>query len=414
MFGRTMTAMALAATVLATGMIAGPGEAEARTRALLVARTGPAGDGDLAGLRTALRQDGEVADIQMATLPDPVAMAGAIRAFLSAPNQGDDLRLVWVAGGGYGSPGSVCPPWSEEAVRPAGPSIIVAPACFKVLVQPATPYERFDTANLDADDGALLYAITPGVAFFSTPDAPSGSVAAMTTALTDTPRAGAESSLVMALSCRQPATGPFLAADFSPGASAWGIHAADCRPTRNSMNVAAVAPPSSETPLATRNEAPASLPAAGVVPVAAPAVSAGPPPAEGKPDVPTDNGKVRFVSPVHGRVVAAFGSLPAPGGAANKGIDFEASPGAAVKAAEGGEVVFVGELPRYGTVVAIKHDNDWATVYGQAINVRVAKGARVGKGQPLAEVDPGTRRLHFEVRRKGKAVDPQSLIAPVG
>ncbi|MBF0094545.1 MAG: peptidoglycan DD-metalloendopeptidase family protein [Alphaproteobacteria bacterium] len=463
MFGRTRTAMALATMVSAMGMIAGPGGAEAGMRALLVARTGASGDGDggLAGLRMALRRYGGAGDIKVSTLADPEAMAGAVRAFLSTPNQGDDLRLVWVSGGGYGSPGSVCPPWSEEAVRPAGPSIIVAPACFKVLVQPATPYEHLDAAKPDDDgDDALLSAITPGVAFFSTPDVLGGSVAAVTTALADMLRTRAEASLVTALSCHQPPNGPSLAADFSPSAGAWGLHAA-CPPAGGSMNVAAVAPPFSKTPapktlapktlapktLAPKTPAPKTLAGAPPplqtthsipvkppttsaapppserrstplqtarsIPVEPPMTSAAPPPKQDVQHIPAGAGKMRFVSPVDGRVVSAFGSIPTPGGAANKGIDFEASPGAIVKAADGGEVVFVGELPRYGTVVAIKHDNNWATVYGLATNIRVAKGAKVAKNQPFAEIDSNTKLLHFEIRQKGKAIDPRSLLSPI-
>ncbi|MFN3076251.1 MAG: peptidoglycan DD-metalloendopeptidase family protein [Alphaproteobacteria bacterium] len=393
MFGQVMTTRTLAVLMLiTTGLMTG--EAEAGIRALLVASSGGAGNGDLAALRAALRQDGHVPDVQVIAPLEPVAMAATIRTFLSTPIQSGELRLVWVAGGGYGSVNSACPPWSEEAVRPSGPSVIVAPACFKLLVQPATPYERFDSKSHDGDGDAPLYMVAPAVAFFTAPEGESGGGAnlPLDRAVADTLRSGTKLPLVTSLSCRQPVGGSSLAADFSPSASAWGVHAADCRPAEAPVNVAVVAPPSART-----------------VPK-----MASPPPVEVKRDAIAANATLHFSPPVAGRVVTSFGSQPGPGAAVNKGIDFEASPGAVVTAAEGGEVVFAGELPRYGAVIAVKHNNEWATVYGKAVNVRVTKGTLVGKGQPLAEIGQNTRGFHFEVRRKGKAVDPQPLITPVG
>jgi murein DD-endopeptidase MepM/ murein hydrolase activator NlpD len=45
---------------------------------------------------------------------------------------------------------------------------------------------------------------------------------------------------------------------------------------------------------------------------------------------------------------------------------------------------------------------------------RVTQGQKVTKGQDLADVDPSANKLHFELRRKGKPMDPEPMIAITG
>ena len=117
-----------------------------------------------------------------------------------------------------------------------------------------------------------------------------------------------------------------------------------------------------------------------------------------------------FASPVSGTVATDYGVRTA--GKVNHGIDFDAKPGSAVTAAAPGQVVFVGDLAGYGKVVAIKHSNDWATVYAHTAGIKVTKGQTVAKGQSIAEVACDAARVRRVIdepidltRKPRRAVD---------
>jgi lipoprotein NlpD len=81
-----------------------------------------------------------------------------------------------------------------------------------------------------------------------------------------------------------------------------------------------------------------------------------------------------------------------------------------VLAAGGGKVVYSGTgLRGYGKLVIVKHNNTYLTAYAHNQNVLVKEGQSVGKGQKIAEMgntDADQVKLHFEIRRQGKPVDP--------
>ncbi len=95
----------------------------------------------------------------------------------------------------------------------------------------------------------------------------------------------------------------------------------------------------------------------------------------------------------------------------HKGIDIGAKPGTPIYAAAAGTVVYSDDKQRgYGNLVILKHAGGWATVYAHNRRNLVDEGDTVRQGAPIAEVGSTGRstgpHLHFEVRRRGKAVDP--------
>ncbi len=99
----------------------------------------------------------------------------------------------------------------------------------------------------------------------------------------------------------------------------------------------------------------------------------------------------------------------------HRGIDLPVPEGTPVEAAASGRVVYSGQgMSGYGNVVVIKHGEDWSTVYAHNRSNRVRDGEEVAAGQVIAESGATGRvtgpHLHFEVRRRGVAVDPLPLL----
>jgi len=94
----------------------------------------------------------------------------------------------------------------------------------------------------------------------------------------------------------------------------------------------------------------------------------------------------------------------------NKGLDFSGKPGDSVIAAGDGKVVYAGSgLRGYGELVIIKHNATFLSAYGHNRKILVKEGQQVTRGQKIAEMgntDSDTVKLHFEIRKQGKPVDP--------
>ena len=110
--------------------------------------------------------------------------------------------------------------------------------------------------------------------------------------------------------------------------------------------------------------------------------------------------------PTHGNVIQGFSNTD--GG--NKGIDISGSRGQAVKAAASGRVVYAGNALRgYGNLIIIKHNDDFLSAYAHNDKILVSDQQEVKAGQEIAKMgSTGTNavKLHFEIRYKGKSVDP--------
>lgn len=113
--------------------------------------------------------------------------------------------------------------------------------------------------------------------------------------------------------------------------------------------------------------------------------------------------------PSKGQVMTPFAD---PG---YKGIAISGAEGDAVTAASDGRVVYSGNgLRGYGNLVIVKHDGDFLTAYAHNKSILVNEGQVVKRGQKIAELgktDADVPKLHFEVRRSGKPVDPLKFLA---
>ena len=114
--------------------------------------------------------------------------------------------------------------------------------------------------------------------------------------------------------------------------------------------------------------------------------------------------------PVDGPVTSAFGAPRAHGGRAHTGIDIAAPAGTAVRAARGGRVAFAGRKGSYGRLVVVDHGRGFASWYAHLSRVLVHPGQHVAAGAVLGRVGATGNatgpHLHFEIRRRGRPLDP--------
>lgn len=112
--------------------------------------------------------------------------------------------------------------------------------------------------------------------------------------------------------------------------------------------------------------------------------------------------------PAKGPVLAGFDDVK------NKGLDLGGNAGDAVLAAADGRVVYSGAgLRGYGNLIILKHNNTFLTAYAHNQSLLVKEDQSVKRGQKIAEMgstDSDRVKLHFEVRRQGKPVDPAKYL----
>jgi lipoprotein NlpD len=158
----------------------------------------------------------------------------------------------------------------------------------------------------------------------------------------------------------------------------------------------------------------AAAPPAAVIPAAPPE----PPPVvvarvdpKPVPEPADGDEKVDWSWPAKGRIVTGFSE------AANlKGIDIAGAAGQPVAASAGGKVVYAGTgLRGYGKLIIVKHNGMYLSAYAHNKEILVKEGQQVTKGQKIAEMgntDADQVKLHFEIRRHGKPVDPLRYLPP--
>ncbi len=105
------------------------------------------------------------------------------------------------------------------------------------------------------------------------------------------------------------------------------------------------------------------------------------------------------------------GAIVRPYSGRNEGIDFAASAGTPVRAADAGEVAAITRDTDQVPILVLRHPGNLLTVYANIADISVERGDRVTRGQTIATVgagDPAT--LHFEVRQGFESVDPTPFI----
>ena len=114
--------------------------------------------------------------------------------------------------------------------------------------------------------------------------------------------------------------------------------------------------------------------------------------------------------PAKGKVAVEFGDRPGTG----TGILVSGSLGQRVNSAASGTVVYSGSgLIGYGELIIVKHNDTYLSAYGHNSSLLVKQGQVVKKGEKIAtmgEAPGGKPRLHFEIRRNGKPVNPRQYL----
>ena len=185
---------------------------------------------------------------------------------------------------------------------------------------------------------------------------------------------------------------------------------------------AAATPPKATSPAAPAaavTAAPVPPPAKAATPTTAQAsepIAAAPvppkPPVPVAPAAPAEaaaDDALEFAWPAKGEVIAGFDETKN-----RKGIDLAGGAGDPVWAAAEGKVVYAGEgLRGYGKLIIIKHNNTFLTAYAHNQTILVKEDQSVKKGQKIAEMgnsDSDRVKLHFEIRERGRPVDPMKYL----
>jgi lipoprotein NlpD len=190
----------------------------------------------------------------------------------------------------------------------------------------------------------------------------------------------------------------------------------EARPLANSPTLK-VEPRGQKVPYSDKALAEFSVPEAGAPP--SPSAPAQPAPATGEPATAppapapdtakagTDKEDIDWMWPVKGKVIAPFTE-------ASKGMDIAGKRGFPVVAAASGRVIYADAgLRGYGKLVIIRHNDRWLSAYAHNDDILVKEQQEVRKGQKIAEMgstDADQVKLHFEIRRQGKPVDPAKFL----
>jgi lipoprotein NlpD len=147
----------------------------------------------------------------------------------------------------------------------------------------------------------------------------------------------------------------------------------------------------------------------GAAPAAPPVASSPAPQSASAPatEVSADE-SLAFIWPAQGNLLATFDE------AKNKGFDIAGKAGDPILAAADGRVVYAGSgLRGYGNLIILKHNNIFLTAYAHNQSMLVKEDQNVKRGQKIAEMgstDTDQVKLHFEIRRQGKPVDPAKFL----
>lgn len=122
-----------------------------------------------------------------------------------------------------------------------------------------------------------------------------------------------------------------------------------------------------------------------------------------RPEVPVDPAVINWAWPTSGALIERFSDT-------NRGIDIGGKAGQPILASADGRVVYSGSAIRgYGRMLIVKHNDQYVSVYAHAAELLVKEGQAVSRGQRIAEMgstDADRVKLHFEIRRMGRPMDP--------
>jgi len=126
--------------------------------------------------------------------------------------------------------------------------------------------------------------------------------------------------------------------------------------------------------------------------------------------LPADNRDINWQWPVKGKLITTFKSNKT----GRKGIDIAGNEGKDIRAAASGKVVYSGNgLISYGNLVIIKHNRTYLSAYAHNRKLLVKEGDSIKAGQKIAELGKtgaDSPRLHFEIRKSGKPVNPLKFL----
>lgn len=98
----------------------------------------------------------------------------------------------------------------------------------------------------------------------------------------------------------------------------------------------------------------------------------------------------------------------------HRGVDIAVPKGTPIRAMQDGRITFAGWMGGYGQVVWVDHRGSTTTIYAHLSEIAVQEGDRVRGGEVLGAAgstgEASAPHLHFEVRRRGRAVDPVPLL----
>jgi len=132
------------------------------------------------------------------------------------------------------------------------------------------------------------------------------------------------------------------------------------------------------------------------------------PAANSKPTNTESAEEITFSWPSNGPLNAYFDEIK------NKGIDISGKAGDPVLAAADGKVVYAGSgLRGYGNLIILKHNNTYLSAYAHNQTLLVKEDQSIKRGQKIAEMgstDTDQVKLHFEVRKQGRPIDPVKML----
>jgi len=127
------------------------------------------------------------------------------------------------------------------------------------------------------------------------------------------------------------------------------------------------------------------------------------------PDIPAQPPPA-WAWPTPGQINVNFGGKPGTG----TGVLINGKAGQPVYAAASGSVVYAGSgLIGYGQLIILQHNDTYLSAYGYNASLLVKEGQPIKKGQQIATMGEGPERkprLHFEIRRNGKPVNPRQYL----